>query len=151
MTKNYSPKSTPSFGVGWEWGRGVGRENCNSNNSRNDIRSVSTSKLVTNFTFEGNWSFPLFYLFLKFPDIFWEYLEFQRLFARSVFLIQESRLFFFYGAETWRTTVTTTKMIQAFVNRCLRRIVGVWWSEIISNERLWQQRTCQMPVEQEIR
>ena len=43
---------------------------------------------------------------------------------------------FLYGADTWRTTVTTT----------LKR-----WPEIISKERLWQ-RTCHMPVElQEIR
>ena len=56
-----------------------------------------------------------------------------------------------YGAETLRTiTVTITKRIQTFVNSCRRRIVGVWWPEITSNERLWQ-RTCQMPVEQEIR
>ena len=48
-----------------------------------------------------------------------------------------------YGAETWRTIVTTTKRIQTFVDNCLRRIVGVWWPEIISNERLWQ-RTAHM-------
>ena len=36
-----------------------------------------------------------------------------------------------------------------FVNSCLRRILGVWWPETISNKQLWQ-RTCQMLVEQEI-
>ena len=60
-----------------------------------------------------------------------------------------SRAALLYGAETWRTTVTGTKRIQTFVNSCLRRILGIWWPEIISNERLWQ-RTCQMPVEQDI-
>ena len=46
-------------------------------------------------------------------------------------------------AETWTTTVITTQRI--------RRILGIWWPEvIISNELLWQ-RACQMPVEQEIR
>ena len=55
-----------------------------------------------------------------------------------------------YGAETWRTTVTATKRIQTFVNSCRRRIVGIWWPEIISNERLWVS-TCQMPEEHEIR
>ena len=54
-----------------------------------------------------------------------------------------------YGAETWWITVTTTKRVETFVNSCLRRIVGFWWPEIISNERLWQ-RTCQIPVEPEI-
>ena len=39
-----------------------------------------------------------------------------------------------YGAETWmRTTVTTTKKMQTFVNTCLRRILDVWWPETISN------------------
>ena len=55
-----------------------------------------------------------------------------------------------HGAETWRTTVITIKRIQTFVNSCLRRILGVLWPEIISNERLWQ-CTCQMLVEQKIR
>ena len=34
--------------------------------------------------------------------------------------------------------MTTTKRVQTFANSCLRRIVGVWCPEIISNERLWQ-------------
>ena len=38
---------------------------------------------------------------------------------------------FLYGSETWGTTVTTTKRIQAFVNSCLRRILGAWWHETI--------------------
>ena len=42
------------------------------------------------------------------------------------------------------------KEVQTFVNSCLRIILGIWWPEIISDERLWQ-RTCQMPVEQDIR
>ena len=50
-----------------------------------------------------------------------------------------SRLFFFMEQRHGgRTTVTTTKRIQTFVNGCLRRIVGGWWPEIISNERLWR-------------
>ena len=32
----------------------------------------------------------------------------------------------------------TTKRIQTFVNISLRRILGIWRPEIISNERLWQ-------------
>ena len=42
-----------------------------------------------------------------------------------------------YRAETWRATVTTSERIQTIVNSCLRRILGVWWSETISNECLW--------------
>ena len=31
-----------------------------------------------------------------------------------------------YGAETWRTTVTTTKKIQTFINTCMRHILQIW-------------------------
>ena len=34
--------------------------------------------------------------------------------------------------------MTTTKRIQTFVDGCSRRILGIWYPEIISNERLWQ-------------
>ena len=50
-----------------------------------------------------------------------------------------------YGAETWKST----KRIHTFVNSYLRRILGIWWPEIISNEQLWQ-GTCQIPVKEEI-
>jgi Reverse transcriptase (RNA-dependent DNA polymerase)/Domain of unknown function (DUF6451)/Endonuclease/Exonuclease/phosphatase family len=53
-----------------------------------------------------------------------------------------------YGSETWRTTATIIKNIQSFINKCLRRILGVYWPEKISNLNLWQQ-TRQKPVEQE--
>ena len=52
-----------------------------------------------------------------------------------------------YGAETWRTTVTTLKRIQTFINGCLRRILRIRWPDIISNKELWQ-RTNQVPVEE---
>ena len=41
-----------------------------------------------------------------------------------------------YGAE--RTTVTTMKKIQSFINTCLRRILRVRWPNTISNLELWQ-------------
>ena len=50
-----------------------------------------------------------------------------------------------YGAETWRTTVTTTKRIQTFINNCLRRILHIRWPDKISNEELRQQ-TRQKPA-----
>lgn len=43
-----------------------------------------------------------------------------------------------YGAETWRTTVTTMKKIQSFIYTCLRRILRVRWPNTISNLELWQ-------------
>ncbi|XDV19490.1 hypothetical protein PO909_024955 [Leuciscus waleckii] len=54
-----------------------------------------------------------------------------------------------YGAETCRTTVTTMKKIQSFINTCLRRILRVRWPNTISNLELWQ-RTGQQPIEEEI-
>ncbi|VDO74278.1 unnamed protein product [Schistosoma margrebowiei] len=30
-----------------------------------------------------------------------------------------------YGAETWRTTTTTTKKVQVFINSCLRKILNI--------------------------
>ena len=54
-----------------------------------------------------------------------------------------------YGAETWRTTVTTMKKIQVFINTCLRRILKIRWPNKISNEELWH-RTKQQPVDQDI-
>ncbi|MGL5901241.1 MAG: reverse transcriptase domain-containing protein [Cetobacterium sp.] len=56
----------------------------------------------------------------------------------------------FYGAETWRTTVTTTKKVQVFINSCLRKILRIHWPDTISNEELWQ-RTNQIPAEEEIK
>ncbi|RXN30979.1 endonuclease-reverse transcriptase [Labeo rohita] len=42
-----------------------------------------------------------------------------------------------YGSETWRTTVTTIKMIQTFINTCLRRILQIRWPNTIGNQELW--------------
>ena len=41
-----------------------------------------------------------------------------------------------YGSETWRTTKTTTKKIQTFVNGCLREILQIHWPEKITNIEL---------------
>ncbi|VDO80521.1 unnamed protein product [Schistosoma margrebowiei] len=55
-----------------------------------------------------------------------------------------------YGAETWRTTTTTIKKVQAFINSCLRKIPNIHWPDTISNSLLWE-RTNQLPAEEEIR
>ncbi|XP_039293351.1 uncharacterized protein LOC120353523 [Nilaparvata lugens] len=41
-------------------------------------------------------------------------------------------------------------MLQVFVNRCLRRIMGIRWPEVISNEALWES-TCQDPIQMQIK
>nr|KAG5702955.1 hypothetical protein BaRGS_034728 [Batillaria attramentaria] len=58
--------------------------------------------------------------------------------------------FLLYGAETWRTTKTTIRKVQTFINSCLRRILQIRWPDTISNIDLWQ-RTHQLPAEDEIR
>ncbi|VDP36230.1 unnamed protein product [Schistosoma margrebowiei] len=55
-----------------------------------------------------------------------------------------------YGAETWRTTTTTIKKVQVFINSCLRKILNIHWPDTISNRILWE-RTNQLPAEEEIR
>ncbi|VDP41174.1 unnamed protein product [Schistosoma margrebowiei] len=55
-----------------------------------------------------------------------------------------------YGAETWRTTTTTIKKVQVFINSCLRKILNMHWPDAISNSLLWE-RTNQLPAEEEIR
>ncbi|CAH8665722.1 unnamed protein product, partial [Schistosoma curassoni] len=55
-----------------------------------------------------------------------------------------------YGAETWRTTTTTIKKVQVFINSCLRKILNIYWPDTISNSLLWE-RTNQLPAEEEIR
>jgi hypothetical protein len=55
-----------------------------------------------------------------------------------------------YGSETWKTTKALTKKLQVFINKCLRKILRVYWPEVISNEDLWRE-TGQEPVEDTIK
>lgn len=55
-----------------------------------------------------------------------------------------------YGCETWNLTKSEIQSMQAFVNRCLRRILQIFWPVIISNNDLWN-RTRQTPIELDIR
>ncbi|VDP25598.1 unnamed protein product [Schistosoma margrebowiei] len=50
-----------------------------------------------------------------------------------------------YGAETWRTTTTTIRKVQVFINSCLRKILNIHWPDNISNSLRWR-RTNQLPV-----
>lgn len=54
-----------------------------------------------------------------------------------------------YGCETWFVRNDITSRLQVFVNKCLRRILGIYWPRTISNARLWQM-TDQKPIRQEI-
>ncbi|VDO71025.1 unnamed protein product [Schistosoma margrebowiei] len=55
-----------------------------------------------------------------------------------------------YGAGTWRTTTTTIKKVQVFINSCLRKILNIHLCDIVSNSLLWES-TNQLPAEEEIR
>lgn len=55
-----------------------------------------------------------------------------------------------YACETWKVTRTLTRKLQVFVNRCLRRILGVWWPDVISNDELLE-KTQQKPISVEIK
>ncbi|VDP17942.1 unnamed protein product [Schistosoma margrebowiei] len=55
-----------------------------------------------------------------------------------------------YGAETWRTTTTTIKKVQVFINGCLCKILNIHWPDTISNSLLWES-IHQLPVGEEIR
>ena len=48
-----------------------------------------------------------------------------------------------YGAEAWRVTKNITNKTQAFLNRCLRYILGVRWPNTITNEDLQSLRGCE--------
>ena len=54
-----------------------------------------------------------------------------------------------YSSESWRITKQTVNKIQAFVNRCLRRIVNVKWTD--SQQQHFVTKTNQLPVEIEIK
>ncbi|GFR93084.1 guanosine-3',5'-bis(diphosphate) 3'-pyrophosphohydrolase MESH1 [Elysia marginata] len=54
-----------------------------------------------------------------------------------------------YGCEAWNASTMCIKRIQVFINRCLRRILRIKWTDKISNESLWK-RTGQIPAGDEI-
>ena len=55
-----------------------------------------------------------------------------------------------YGSETWQSTQKTLKIIQTFINKCLRRILHLKWTDKVPNTTLWK-ITKQLPIENEIK
>jgi hypothetical protein len=45
-----------------------------------------------------------------------------------------------YGCETWKRNKNIVNKLQVFVNKCLNRILRIWWPNKISNEQLWERR-----------
>ena len=43
-----------------------------------------------------------------------------------------------YACESWKTTNQIARRLQIFVNKCLRRIMNIKWTDKITNEELWR-------------
>ncbi|XP_073841183.1 uncharacterized protein [Musca autumnalis] len=56
----------------------------------------------------------------------------------------------FYGCETWMIPKNLMRSMQAFTNRCLRRIYGIYWPNTLTNNALWNMSN-QQPLEAEIK
>jgi hypothetical protein len=55
-----------------------------------------------------------------------------------------------YGCETWKVTTQITNKLLAFVNRCLRIILGIRWPEVVCNVELWE-ATAEKPGASQIK
>ena len=54
-----------------------------------------------------------------------------------------------YGCETWNASQTCIKRIQVFINKCLRRLLKIRWTDKVTNEEVFR-RTGQGPVGVEV-
>ena len=79
-----------------------------------------------------------------------EYKSFQKNKKKKLLFNTNVKSVFLYGSETWKVTEMVTKPLQNFINRCLRRILAIWWPDRISNEDLWK-KTDQLPTHIEIK
>ncbi|XP_073841258.1 uncharacterized protein [Musca autumnalis] len=55
-----------------------------------------------------------------------------------------------YGSSTWGTTQSNMKKLQTFINGCLKRILHIFWPNVISTNELLT-ITNNIPVEEEIK
>ena len=49
-----------------------------------------------------------------------------------------------YGAESWKMTKTINHKLEVFQNRCLRRILNIFWPNTISNAELHRRTTTKL-------
>ena len=54
-----------------------------------------------------------------------------------------------YGSECWKSTTSIERKLEVFQNKCLRRILKIYWPNTISNEELWI-RTATTPIQEAI-
>lgn len=43
-----------------------------------------------------------------------------------------------YGCEIWKINIVSRQTLKTHINRCLRYILTIWWSNTIRNEDLWR-------------
>jgi hypothetical protein len=55
-----------------------------------------------------------------------------------------------YSCQTWRNSKSTTAKLQVFINKCLRKILRIFWPDQITNTELWK-RTKQPRIDLQIR
>jgi hypothetical protein len=55
-----------------------------------------------------------------------------------------------YACKTWKIINQIIRRVQIFLNKCLRRITNIKWTDKITNEELWR-ITHQKPIENQIK
>jgi hypothetical protein len=55
-----------------------------------------------------------------------------------------------YGRETWKISKSITAKLQVFINKCLRKILRIFWPDQITNNELWK-HTKQPRIDLQIR
>jgi hypothetical protein len=43
-----------------------------------------------------------------------------------------------YGCETWENSKSITAKLQVFINKCIRKILSIFWPDQITNKKLWK-------------
>ena len=57
---------------------------------------------------------------------------------KSCKVLENVKSLLLYVCETWKTANQITRRLQIFVNKCLRRIMSIKWTNKIMNEELWR-------------
>jgi len=55
-----------------------------------------------------------------------------------------------YGYETWKNSKCIAAKLRVFINKCLRKILRIFWLDQITNEELWK-HTKQPRIDLQIR
>jgi hypothetical protein len=54
------------------------------------------------------------------------------------------------GCDTWKNSKSITAKVQVFINKCLRKILRIFWPDQMTNSALWK-RTNQLRIDLQIR